>query len=377
MESEKRINWLSLFIKIVIIFIFVLIIVWLIFKIIGNNKLSETFINNINNMEKVSVEYFKTIDLPLKKGKITKITLGELMEKELIVSDKEGTNSTCDTEKSYSQITREKDKYIVKTTLKCGREKDTIKTNFSFKDCKNCNQINNENNTSDKEENINNNNTPSGVTHYEYVKETTSYTKWIRGSLTGANVENKYEYYSITNDTYYTLGVIPANKTSTIYTLKLEKVPNKKYYFTTIEKATNFTEEDENNYLKEKDVSIYKGNKINIPKDISKHSLGETNFTYKLSPYYRRGSFYIKVTINLNNKDGAMPYYDSKLKSNAYLIPLKINVKFMSDTISKTKPEGSYETIPYYRYVTTNKETVWSTEATLEGYTKTGNKQVK
>ena len=48
MEDENRINWLGLFIKIVIIFIFALIIVWLVVKIIGRNKLSDTFKNNIN-----------------------------------------------------------------------------------------------------------------------------------------------------------------------------------------------------------------------------------------------------------------------------------------------------------------------------------------
>lgn len=377
MESEKKINWLSLFIKIVIIFIFTLIIIWLISKIIGNTKLSETFINNINNMEKVSVDYFKTIDLPLKKGKSTKITLGELIEKELIVSDKEGTNITCDTEKSYSQITREKNKYVVKTTLKCGKEKDTIKTNFPLKDCKNCNQTNKDNNTSDKEDNKSSNNNSNKITHYEYVKETTSYSNWIRGSLTGENIENKKQYYGIAKETYYTLGMIPSDEKNITYTIKIEKVPNKKYYFTTIEDATTFIQEDEDNYLKEKNVSIHKGNKNNIVEDISKYSLGETNFTYKLSPYYRKGSFYIRVTININNTDGVNTYYDSKLKENAYLIPLKINVKFASDIISDVKPSGEYETISYYRYVATKKETIWSAESSVEGYTKTGNTQVK
>lgn len=376
MESEKRINWLSLFIKIVIVFIFILIIIWLISKIIGNTKLSETFIKNINNMEKVSVEYFKTIDLPQKKGKSIKITLGELIEKELIVSDKEGANGTCDVEKSYSQIIREKDKYVVKTFLKCGKEKDTIKTNFSLKNCKNCNQTNEESNSSNKEYATSNNNS-NEITQYEYVKETTSYSKWMRGSLTGENIENKYEYYGIANDTYYTLGVIPSNQNSITYTLKLDKVPNEKYYFTIIEETTNYIEEDKDNYTKEKDVSIYKGSKTNIPKDISKYSLGETNFTYKLSPYYRKESFYIRVTININNTDGVNTYYDNKLKESAYLIPLKINVKFASNIISEKKPEGNYETISYYRYVTTEKETIWSTESSMDGYTKTGNTKIK
>lgn len=379
MESEKRINWLSLFIKIIILFIFVLIIIWLICKIVGNNKLSETFINNIENMEKVSIEYFKTVDLPLDKGKNLKITLDELIEKKLLILEDSNSENSCDKHNSYSEITREKNKYIIKTTLTCGKEKDTIRTNFSLNDCKNC-QENQNNKDEVKEENSNNNennNNTQGITYYEHTKENTSYTKWMRGSTTGENIENKYEYYGIAYDTYYTLGVISADQKSITYTLKLNNVPNSRYYFTTIEEVNNYLETEENQYLDEKDVSIYKGSKTNIPDEISKYSLRETNFTYKLSPYYRKGSFYIRVTININNTDGIDTYYDNKLKEKAYLVPLKVKIKFASNNISETKPNGLYETISYYRYVTVNKETIWSTEKYVKGYTKTGNTQIK
>lgn len=383
MESEKRINWLSLFIKVVIIFVFVLIIIWLISKIIGKNKLSETFINNINNMEKVSIEYFKTIDLPLNKGKKLKITLGELIEKELIVSVNNNSEHTCDMKESYSEIAREKNKYVVTTTLKCGKEKNTIKKDFSLEDCKNCNQstnseLNNDQNVNNSNNSNNNANTSNGVTYYEHVKETTSYTKWMRGSLTGDNIENRYEYYGVDYATYYTMGVIPKDKTSITYTLKLNSVPDNKYYFTTIEEVTNFNKTEENDYLNEKNVSLHKESTTNIPtRDIYKYSLGEENFTYKLSPYYRKGSFYVNVTINLVSTNNTESYYDSKLQKDAYLIPLKIKIKFASNEISETKPSGEYETISYYRYKVINKEIIWSTENYVEGYIKTGNVEVR
>ena len=79
MEDERQINWLSLFIKIIIIFIFAIILIWLVSKIINNSKPSETFKNNINNMEEVAVSYFKEIDLPQEKGKSTKIKLEEMI----------------------------------------------------------------------------------------------------------------------------------------------------------------------------------------------------------------------------------------------------------------------------------------------------------
>ena len=54
MEDERQINWLSLFIKIIIIFIFAIILIWLVSKIINSSKPTETFKNNINNMEEVA-----------------------------------------------------------------------------------------------------------------------------------------------------------------------------------------------------------------------------------------------------------------------------------------------------------------------------------
>ena len=367
MENEKRINWLSLFIKIIIVFIFALIIIWLVSKIINNNKLSDTFKNNINNMEKVSVDYFKTIDLLLEKGQSIKITLEELIEKELIISINNENENKCKLKDSYSEITREKDKYIVKTTLKCGKEKDTISSDFALKDCRNCNQEENKK----EEEKI------EKVTYYEHVKETTTYTKWMRGNNTGNNIENRYEYYGIDYQTYYTLGVIPTDKKSITYTLKLDKVPNPNYYFTTVEDVTNYSDSEKTEYLNEKSVSIYDGKKIKIPNDLSKYSLDKSNFTYKLSPYYRKGSFYVRVTINITNTDRLEAYYDNNTKEKVYIVPLKINIKFASNEIVETKPNGEYETISYYRYVTINKETLWSTENYIDGYTKTGNTTTK
>lgn len=382
METERQINWLSIFIKIVIIFVFTLIIVWLISKIIGKNKLSDTFKKNIANMETVSVEYFKTVDLPLDKGKSLTITLGELIEKELIISVNEGTNSTCDISESYSKITRAKNKYIVETTLKCGKEKDTIKKDFLLQDCKNCNQeTNNEsnNNETDNSGSTDNDshNTSSGTTYYEYVKETTSYTKWMRGSLTGSNIENRYEYYGIAYDTYYTLGVIPSESTSITYTLKLNSVPNNKYYFTTIEEVEGITEDEENIYLSEKKVTLYNKSTSIPSSDIYKNSLTENNFTYKLSPYYSKGEFYIRITITIKNTDNVETYYDNRLQKKVYLVPLKIKVKFASNEISETKPTGEYETISYYRYKIVDREIIWSTEDYVEGYTRTGNTKVE
>ncbi len=369
MDDERQINWLGLFIKIVIVFIFLIIIVWLVSKIINNNKPSETFKNNINNMEEVALSYFKEIELPTEKGKSIKITLEDMIEKELILSINDDGNNACDTKKSYSKITREKKEYKIETKLKCGKEEDTITRKLSFKDYEKTKKENTttDSNKENKETTAENPpiETPSKkTTYYEYKKENTNYSKWMRGELLGENIENKYEYYKVAEQTYYTLGTIEKNKTNVSYTIKLNNVPNKEYYFTVVEKV-EYLNNDEKEYLSQKDNTIIEKQNIkDIPTSITKYSLLEDNFQYKLTPYYRKGEFYINVDIEKTKE--ATSY------KNIYFIPLKITIKFSSPEITDTKPNGEYEKISYYRYVEKTSETKWSTETELSGYTKTG-----
>ena len=398
MEKERKINWLGLFIKIIIIFIFILIIIWLISKITAKTRLSDTFKNNLSNMETVATNYFKDVDLPLEKGKSKKITLGEMIDKELIVSANDKKESSCDTKKSFSEITRKKNNYVLETTLKCGEEESTISKKFTFKDCKNCNngssndkenkqnnsKENNSNNKKNNEINNNssnatrNNDTNNGVTYYEYAKETTSYTKWMKGNVSGNNIENRYEYYGVASDTYYSLGVIKESDFrvgNTInYTLKLNRVPNKDYYFSSIDEESYFIVNEESKYINEKDITINKEN-IVPPKNIYNYSLTSDNFTYRLSPYYRKGIFYIDVELIITNANGLSVYnYGNK---KIYFVPLKLNIKFASDNITSTIPSGDYETISYYRYVEIKKNIMWSSDNYVEGYTKTGRSEVR
>lgn len=386
-NDERRISWLSLFIKIVIAFAFILIIVWLVSKLINRNKLSDTFKNNINNMETVAVKYFKDIDLPTKQGESIKITLDEMIEKELIVSAQTSEGEKCNTKTSYSKITRKKDNYEVETRLECGKEENTITRKFSIKDCRNCTtdtKNNNNKNNSTKDNNTNNNSANStnntndnnstnttGVTYYEYVKEWTTYTKWMKGNKTGDNIENKYEYYGTAEKTYYSLGLINKKdiKNNTIeYRLKLNDVPNSKYYFTTIKESSYYNDEKE--FTTDKSISVVRDSNLTID-NIEEYSLKENNFTYKLTPYYYKGTFYINVKVNIKSLEGI------KTTKDKYLVPIKITVKFNSGDIVTTKPEGSYDTITYYRYIQKNRDVIWSADNYVEGYTKTGNTKVQ
>ncbi len=399
MENERRINWFSLFIKIIIVFVFLLILIWLFSKIINRNRMSKEFINNINSMEKASTEYFKEVDLPLNKGDSLKISLGDLIDKKLISPVKDKNGKECDSKKSYSKITRKVRYYTLDTTLKCGKEEKTISKKFSLKNCKNCNASkkssdnkknkdkkkkdenssanNNSSNSNTDNKNSNNNNT--GTIYYEYVKETTSYTKWGRGNKSGDNIENRYEYYGIANQVYYTLGYIPESEIGSEYeyTIKLDKVPKKDYYFSTIEETNYYNTSDESKYVNNNSCSLYEAGNNKKLGSITKYALNENNFTYKLFPYYRKGSYYIDIRVNVNNVDGVVAYNDSNLKAKIYYIPIKINAKFASNVISETKPSGEYDTITYYRYVTVDREIIWSSDSYKEGYVKTGKTKVE
>ena len=120
-------------------------------------------------------------------------------------------------------------------------------------------------NNTDGNNGTNNSNKSTGVTYYEYVKEWPTYTKWMKGNKTGDNIENKYEYYGIAKDTYYTLGYVKESEIGkTInYTVKLDKVPNNKYYFTTIEDSKYYTAADESKYTTANNVSLVKGKNDN------------------------------------------------------------------------------------------------------------------
>ena len=403
MEKERKINWLGLFIKIIIIFVFILIIIWLISKITMKTRTSDTFKNSISNIEKVATNYFKEVDLPLKKGESLKITLGEMIDKGLITSENDKKESLCDVSKSFSKITRKKNNYVLSTTLDCGEEKSTITKKFSFKDCKNCNITENKNNkeknknkksnssnsstetkpnnteTNMKDSSSNNtNNENKGTTYYEYVKETTNYTKWMKGTITGNNVENRYEYYGVANNIYYSIGIINESDFrvgNTInYKLRIGYVPNKDYYFSKIEEQSYFVNNDELRYIKEKNIVMDKA-KYNIANNIYKYSLTSNNFIYKLSPYYRKGNFYIDVEITITSTENVIAYRDGN--NSILFVPLKLNIKFASDIISNTIPNGEYETISYYRYIETKKDVIWSPENYVEGYTKTGRSETR
>ena len=111
-------------------------------------------------------------------------------------------------------------------------------------------------------------------------------------------------------------------------------------------------------------------------------SLKSKNFDFDVSGIYRKGNnYYVDITINVKNTDGAQKYYDKKLGYSLYYVPLKFDLSYSleDDCIRDYKSnESKYpnysvsdpKTIIKWKHRTY--EYIWSKTKDLEGWTFTG-----
>lgn len=84
------------------------------------------FNENIISMKDAAKSYYTTPRLPKNVGDKVKMTLGEMLEKKIILpfTDKDG--KTCSLTESYVEITKYDEEYIMKVNLKCGEEENYL-----------------------------------------------------------------------------------------------------------------------------------------------------------------------------------------------------------------------------------------------------------
>jgi hypothetical protein len=87
---------------------------------------SAIFNQNITTMKEAAILYFTTPRLPEKTGDKVTLTLKEMLNEHLLVSPLDEQGNVCDTEKSYIEITKNNDEYVLKVNLKCGSEEEYI-----------------------------------------------------------------------------------------------------------------------------------------------------------------------------------------------------------------------------------------------------------
>jgi len=133
-EENRRFNWAGLFIKVIIVIIFILFTVWLLS--LSNKGVSNSldvltdniFAENIEKMKEVGKSYFTTERLPEKVGEVNKITLDRMYDKKLILELKDKYGKTCSGDNSYVSIQKMENEYQMKVYLECGKKSDYIVT---------------------------------------------------------------------------------------------------------------------------------------------------------------------------------------------------------------------------------------------------------
>lgn len=125
-EDEKKINWISLFVKVAVAVVLIIIFVWLISLIAKKSNTNTS--QNINLMKEAGEKYFTEERLPELNSSSVKVSLNGLYSERLIdtITDKNG--KACDSNKSYILLTKYNDGYNMKIYLKCSKieEKATI-----------------------------------------------------------------------------------------------------------------------------------------------------------------------------------------------------------------------------------------------------------
>ena len=128
-DLDEDINWGSLFLKVIIIFVIILLVIWLFSKFVlksgqNKNKVSD-FDNNLEKMSEVATKYFDDDSKLPKEGESATLTLKDMKELGLIDTLKDG-KTVCSNKSSYAKVTNKEGKYTLKVLLTCGSNSDYI-----------------------------------------------------------------------------------------------------------------------------------------------------------------------------------------------------------------------------------------------------------
>lgn len=309
---------------------------------------------------------------------------------DVVVDDKTNTNTNTNTNNNSSSNNNSNNTSNVKEVIKYvpappTTTTTTVTTTVTIK-CKcinSCCSSSCMNNTDDKKK----------VRYYEYVK----WSDWQDGYSNEKNAENKeetvttYNYCKDNTRTYYTMAYITDNcdSRSHTYEYQLTNLPsdatnitikNKSYFDASLTDYQAYINYRNNQYINGNtgNYKIF----INDANAFRNSSLKSNNFTFNISePYFKDKSYRTSVTINYKNSNNVNSYYDSNIKRNVYFIPVKFDVSYITE--GSCTRDLSSNSFKYYGYIKkdpiTNTtwihrtpEYKWSTEESLDGYTKTG-----
>lgn len=126
-ENKEKSSILTIILRVILVGLIIILGI----KVISifNEKSKEkaiknNFAENIKMLEDVSKEYFTTDMLPTESGASVKVSLKELVDKNVIKVIKDTNKKSCDMEASYIEVIKLDKQYQYKTYLLCGKEDD-------------------------------------------------------------------------------------------------------------------------------------------------------------------------------------------------------------------------------------------------------------
>ena len=138
---------------------------------------SQIFRDNLDEMKEAAVSYYTTERLPKNVGDKEKMTLQAMIEKKIITALIDKNNKAVDTEKSYVEITKMDNEYLLKVNIKDSEKEDYILVHLG---CYNyCNSYLCEKNTAEETGFVKSSRSSSTTS---YVAVTPSYTVNGNGS---------------------------------------------------------------------------------------------------------------------------------------------------------------------------------------------------
>lgn len=390
-ENRYGINWISLFIKVIIFVVVVLLAIWLISKLTNKPK-GLSFEQNNKIFQNASVEYFKS-NLP-EKDKKNSVTLNQLITWDFLDELKNEEGKQCDVRNTKSTIEALDGYYNIKTILVCGNKTETDYIKLGNEECNNCdikieglkvvkeeqeekteekekeesttnekvnNNINpnesskgpssvnssNNANSSNNNQNSTQNNTsnketttPNKTILYEYVKNVVEYSDWYVGDVKGNNIENSTKdvsYSKYCKNEEYTYYTVSYTNRVTSYNYKLELTNLDNVNSVKVKSDSYFNGyNDYQNYItnKYKSLEMVGGETHSLPSAtiLENASLTSKNFEYIVSNVYKEnGKYYVNISIKTKTLNGVTPYYESNISKKIYYVPVKFTISYINE----------------------------------------------
>lgn len=135
-ENRNQFSMKDLVVQLLFVVLLVFILMWIFPSKQFITSLKDTdslqplydriFNENILMMKDGAKSYFTTPRLPQNVGDKTKLTLGEMLDKKIVLPFTDSSGKSCDTTASYVEVEKKSDEYVMKVNLKCGNQENYL-----------------------------------------------------------------------------------------------------------------------------------------------------------------------------------------------------------------------------------------------------------